>query len=206
MEVSLAILRSMNRPEARRASLLTVLIVLGVILAPFIWFPFFGTKAYLGQHLVNALAGVLLGPWWAAASATLIGIIRNILGIGTLYAFPGGIPGAIIVGLTYIVTRRSENPLLRYSAALMEPLGTVFIGGTVSILIVAPILGDAWILGAVEQQGLYGFFPIFWLGWAASSVPGSIMGYLILLALDKSGTLRQITISIPSRARHRYRS
>lgn len=206
MEASLAVLRNMGRPETKKVSLLTVLTVLGVILAPFIWFPFFGTKAFPGQHLVNALAGVLLGPWWAAAAATLIGIIRNVLGIGTLYAFPGGIPGAIFVGLTYVMTRRAKNPILRYSAALTEPIGTVLIGGTVSILIMAPALGDVRILGAIEQHGLYGFFPIFWLGWAASSVPGSLIGYLTLLALERSGILKQITVSIPSRARRRYRS
>ncbi len=196
----------MSRPAIKKISLLIVLTALGVIIAPLAWFPFISTKAFPGQHLVNALAGVLLGPWWAAVAAILIGLIRNALGIGTLYAFPGGIPGAIVVGLTYLITRRAKNPMIRYSAALAEPIGTVLIGGTLSILLVAPAIGDFRLLGAVEQYGLYSFLPIFWSGWAASSIPGSIAGYLLLLALEKSGVLRQITISSLSQARRIGRS
>ena len=176
----------------KRISLLVVLTALGVILAPIAWFPFISTKAYPGQHLVNALAGVMLGPWWAATAAILIGLIRNFLGIGTIYAFPGGIPGAVVVGIVYLVTRRAKNALIRYSAALFEPIGTVLIGGTLSIFIVAPAVGDFRLLGAIEQLGLYSFLPIFWSGWALSSVPGCIAGYLLLLILDKMGVMTQI--------------
>ena len=177
----------------KKISLLTALTALGVIIAPLLWFPFLSTKAFPGQHLVNAIAGVMLGPWWGAMAAILIGLIRNSLGIGTIYAFPGGIPGAIIVGLAYLLTGRAKNPLLKYLAALAEPIGTVLIGGTLSIFIVAPAVGDMRLLGAIEQYGLYGFLPIFWMGWAASSVPGSIIGYIILLTLDKSGVLKQLS-------------
>lgn len=195
----------MGRLEVKKVSLIMSLTALGVALAPFLWFPFFGTRAFPGQHLVNAVAGIVLGPWWAAVTALLIGVIRNMLGIGTIYAFPGGIPGAIMVGLVYLVTSKSRNPLLRYSAALSEPLGTVLIGGTLSIVVVAPAVGDLRVLGALEQYGMYNFLPIFWSGWAISSIPGSVAGYLILLALEKAGILRQITSSSLPGARRRHR-
>ncbi|MEM2328681.1 MAG: energy coupling factor transporter S component ThiW, partial [Nitrososphaerota archaeon] len=111
---------------------------LGVVLAPFFWFPFLGTKAYPGQHFINSLSGVMLGPWWAALVAIIIGLIRNALGIGTVFAFPGGIPGAIVVGLVYMLTSRIKNRYLKYIAVFFEPIGTVFVGGTVSLLLVAP--------------------------------------------------------------------
>ena len=197
----------MNGSPIRKISLLIALTAVGVIIAPLAWFPFISTKAFPGQHLVNAIAGVLLGPWLAAIAAILIGIIRNALGIGTIYAFPGGVPGAIVVGLAYLLTRNARNPLVRYSAALLEPIGTVLIGGTLSIFIVAPAVGDIRLLGAIEQYGLYSFLPIFWAGWAASSVPGSIIGYLVLLTLDKSGLLGQLLPQRPiSQARRRDRS
>jgi len=197
----------MNGSPIRKISLLIALTAVGVIIAPLAWFPFISTKAFPGQHLVNAMAGVLLGPWLAAIAAILIGIIRNALGIGTIYAFPGGVPGAIVVGLAYLLTRNARNPLLRYSAALLEPIGTVLIGGTLSIFLVAPAVGDIRLLGAIEQYGLYSFLPIFWAGWAASSVPGSIIGYLVLLTLDKSGLLGQLLPQRPiSQARRRDRS
>jgi energy coupling factor transporter S component ThiW len=176
----------------KRISLFIVIVSLGIIIAPLLWFPFFTTKAYPGQHLINALAGVMLGPWWAAAAAILIGIVRNILGIGTIYAFPGGIPGGVVVGLVYLVTRRSKRPAIRYLAALAEPIGTVLIGGTLSLAVIAPIIGDPRLLGAVEQYGLWRFLPVFWSGWALSSIPGSVAGYLVLLALDRIGVMSRI--------------
>lgn len=182
----------MSVSATKRISLFIVVVSLGIIIAPLLWFPFFTTKAYPGQHLINALAGVMLGPWWAAAAAILIGIVRNILGIGTIYAFPGGIPGGVVVGLVYLVTRRSKRPAIRYLAALAEPIGTVLIGGTLSLAVIAPIIGDPRLLGAVEQYGLWRFLPVFWSGWALSSIPGSVAGYLVLLALDRIGVMGRI--------------
>ena len=180
--------------QLRRITLLTVFTALGVALSPITWFQFLTTKAYPTQHLINALTGVILGPWWGMLTALLIGIIRNMIGVGTLYAFPGGVPGALIVGLTYMITSRSRNRFLRYSAALMEPVGTVLIGGTISVFILAPAIGDVRILGVLEQRGALEFLPIFWLGWALSSVPGSILGYMTLLALDRSGVLDRVRV------------
>ncbi|RLG02371.1 MAG: energy coupling factor transporter S component ThiW [Thaumarchaeota archaeon] len=180
--------------QLRRITLLTVFTALGVALSPITWFQFLTTKAYPTQHLINALTGVILGPWWGMLTALLIGIIRNMIGVGTLYAFPGGVPGALIVGLAYMITSRLRNRFLRYSAALMEPIGTVLIGGTISVFILAPAIGDVRILGVIEQRGALEFLPIFWLGWALSSVPGSILGYMILLALDRSGVLDRVRV------------
>ena len=196
----------MSVSAAKRLSLFIVLVSLGVIIAPLVWFPFFTTKAYPGQHLINALAGVMLGPWWAAAAAILIGVIRNILGIGTIYAFPGGIPGGVVVGLVYLLTRRSKRPAIRYLATLTEPIGTVLIGGTLSLAVIAPIIGDPRLLGAVEHYGLLHFLPIFWSGWALSSIPGSTAGYLILLALSRTGVMSRILeLQAAAQARQRDR-
>jgi len=195
--------------QLRRITLLTVFTALGVALSPITWFQFLTTKAYPTQHLINALTGVILGPWWGMLTALLIGIIRNMIGVGTLYAFPGGVPGALIVGLAYMITSRSRNRFLRYSAALMEPVGTILIGGTISVFILAPAIGDVRILGVLEQRGALEFLPIFWLGWALSSIPGSILGYMILLALDRSEVLDRVKVYMVGpqiRARRRGRS
>lgn len=177
----------MSEPLSKKVALLAVFTALGVVLAPFFWFPFLTTKAYPTQHFVNALAGIILGPWWAALAAVFIGAVRNMLGIGTLYAFPGGVPGAIVVGLVYRLTRRLGGRLGRYSAALLEPVGTVLIGGTFSLFIYAPAIGDVRLLGALEEKGALQLLPVFWAGWAASSVPGALLGYLVIIALDKMG-------------------
>ena len=75
--------------QLRRITLLTVFTALGMALSPITWFQFLTTKAYPTQHLINALTGVILGPWWGMLTALLIGIIRNMIGVGTRYAFPG---------------------------------------------------------------------------------------------------------------------
>ena len=181
------------RASAKKISLLAAFTALGVALAPFAWFQFLTTKANPTQHLVNALAGVVLGPWWAMVAALFIGVIRNMLGIGTVYAFPGGLPGALVVGLSYILTRRARSRFIKYSAALLEPIGTVLIGGTLSLILVAPLIGDVNLTGKVLERGLLQFLPIFGAGWAVSSIPGAIAGYLILIALDKAGVLSQFT-------------
>jgi|Deesub1362B_J571_1020462.scaffolds.fasta_scaffold00003_172 energy coupling factor transporter S component ThiW len=47
--------------ESKKIALASTLTALGIVIAPFIWFPFMGSRAYPGQHLINALAGGLVG-------------------------------------------------------------------------------------------------------------------------------------------------
>lgn len=171
--------------QVRKIALVSVFSALGVIIAPFFWFPFLTTKAYPGQHMINALTGVLLGPLWAAVAAVFIGLIRNALGIGTIYAFPGGIPGSVVVGSVYWLLKKMKKtgriPLL---SALFESVGTVFIGATIALHLVAPWIGDVRLLSQLEKGPLIALL-ILWSGWALSSVSGSILGFTILLVLNK---------------------
>lgn len=163
----------MREEFLRKAVLSGVLSALGVIISPFLSFPIFAFKVFPGQHMVNAIAGVLLGPWWAALIAIIVGTIRLILGTGTVFAYPGGIPGALIVGLSSWLLRKAR--MREELAALSEPIGTVFIGGTLAAYVVAPILGRSLTLYAT------------WLSWAMSSIPGCLAGYFILLGLRRIG-------------------
>lgn len=177
--------------RVKKMALAAVFSALGVVIAPFFWFPFLGTRAYPGQHMINALAGVLLGPLWAAVVAIFTGIIRNAFGIGTLYAFPGGIPGGVVVGIVYWLLRKFKKtgkvPLL---SALFEPVGTLFIGATVSICLVAPWLGTQKLLSLLESGPLTALL-LLWSGWAVSCVPGSVLGFIILLTLDRAKITRE---------------
>lgn len=171
--------------KVKKIALVSVLSALGVIIAPFFWFPFLTTKAYPGQHMINTLAGVLLGPLWAAVAAVIIGLIRNMLGIGTIYAFPGGIPGGIVAGSIYWLLRKMKKTgRTLLLSALFEPFGTVFIGATLALYSVAPWIGDVRLLSQLERGPLVTLL-ILWSGWAISSVPGSILGFIVLLVLNK---------------------
>lgn len=154
--------------STRRIALSAVLVAVTVILSPF-FIPVGTTKCFPAQHMINGIAGVLLGPWYAASMALATGIIRNIAGLGTVYAFPGGIPGALVVGLFHMYLKGTDY------VALTEPLGTVVIGATISALFVAPWQGHSLTLS------------FFWIAFAASSIPGSVLGFIILKALRGIG-------------------
>ncbi|HDI42644.1 MAG TPA: energy coupling factor transporter S component ThiW [Candidatus Bathyarchaeota archaeon] len=154
--------------SSKRVALTAVLISIGVVLAPIVYFPIGPTKCYPIQHMINAVAGVLLGPWYAAGIATAIGIIRYTSGFGTIFAFPGGIPGALVVGLVHRYIRRSDY------AALTEPIGTVVIGATLSALVFAPLIGRIKPLA------------FFWTFFAASSIPGCILGFIVIKMLRRA--------------------
>jgi len=156
----------------RRIALSAVLTATAVILSP-LYIPLGTTKCFPAQHMINGVAGVLLGPWYAAMIALATGIIRNSLGVGTLYAFPGGIPGALIVGFFH---RCLKNDY----AALTEPLGTVAVGATISGLLFAPWQGHPFSLS------------FFWIAFAASSIPGSVLGFVVLKALRRTGVIKHI--------------
>ena len=160
----------MGGGPARRIALSAVLSALTVVLSP-LYIPLGATKCFPAQHMMNAVAGVLLGPWYAAAMAVVTGTIRNALGLGTLYAYPGGIPGALVVGLAHRYLKKTDL------AALAEPLGTVAVGATLSAMLLAPALG--------HSMTLY----FFWAAFAASSVPGAVLGYVVLKALRRLGLI-----------------
>jgi len=149
-------------------ALAAMLVAVTVVLSP-IHFYIGTSKCFPAQHMVNGIAGVLLGPWYAALMALFTGIIRNMLNLGTLHAFPGGIPGAIVVGIVHRYILKKDY------AALTEPLGTVVIGATISALVVAPYLGKAFTVA------------FWWTAFAASSIPGSILGFIVLKSLRLSG-------------------
>jgi len=161
----------MKSTEKVRKIVLAGLFAAMAVLLSGIHFPVGPIKAFPFQHMVNIIAGVMIGPWYAAISALIAGIIRNAIGTGTIFAFPGGIPGAIVVGLIFRWVRRDW-------AAMMEPVGTGFIGVPLTVFLLGPIMG--------KQFAFALLFPAFML----SSIPGSIIGYVLLKALRRTNVLK----------------
>jgi energy coupling factor transporter S component ThiW len=153
-----------------RTIVLTGLFAAVAVLLSGIHFPIGPAKVFPFQHMVNALAGVLLGPWYAALAALIAGIIRNAMGTGTIFAFPGGIPGAIAVGLAFRYAKRDW-------AALLEPIGTGGIGVPAVTLLLGPLMGKEFA------------FVFFFSAFMASSVPGAVLGYFLLKTLRRTGVL-----------------
>lgn len=165
-----------NENLTKKISLTAIFIALGVVLSyfnPFAYFEIYGTKINPFAHIINALTGVLIGTIFSCFTALGIAMLRFTLGIGTIHAFHGGISGAIIVGIIANLLKKTKSKYTIISA-LFEPVGTVFIGGTIGFLI-API--------GSSIEGLF----IYWGLFAISSIIGSIIGFLILIYLKTIG-------------------
>ncbi|MBW1698210.1 MAG: energy coupling factor transporter S component ThiW [Deltaproteobacteria bacterium] len=157
------------KTDTRSVAYAVVLVAMGVALAPYTSFPIGIAKVNPTQHFVNVLGAVLLGPWWATIIAAIIGIIRNMMGVGTLLAFPGGMIGAFLAGMLY---KRIQN---LYVCASGEIVGTGFIAPVVSALFVAPVfMGKA--------IPLFALLPSF----LASTVAGAILGVLAVKLLKRA--------------------
>ena len=172
----------------RKLALAAVLGGVAVALAG-VYIPIGPTKAYPVQHMVNVIAGVLLGPLWAGGLALVIGLVRMSLGLGTIYAIPGGIPGAVLVGVVAkVLMKRGRNPIL---AALAEPFGTAVVGFLLALFVFAPLVGD-------YEKWLAALAPI-WLVWLASTLIGTALGAAALKVLEVSGLARLRPEAIDSR-------
>jgi len=161
-----------------RKIVLTGLFAALAVLLSGIHFPVGPAKVLPFQHMVNGIAGVIVGPWYGAMAALIAGIIRNAIGTGTPLAFPGGIPGALVVGLVYRWVGKDW-------AAFTEPVGTGVIGVGLVVLLVGPLMGKE-----------FGFM-FFFIAFMASSIPGSVLAYFLLRTLKRTKILEQHKFSEP---------
>lgn len=164
--------RRRSRTFTRTLVLAALFAALGVALSP-LSIPVGGARVFPFQHALNAVAGVLIGPWWAAGSALITATLRVAFGTGSLFAFPGSPFGALAVGLLYRLWRRDE-------AALSEPLGTVLVGASLGAVIITPALGEAATGGGALA---------LMISFAFSSIPGAVIGYLLLRMLRRTGAM-----------------
>ena len=86
--------------KSRKLALAGILCALA-ILGSFLSIPVLGSKVAPVQHIVNVLGAVILGPWYALGIAFVSSVLRNLLAIVTLMAFPGSMFGAFLAGLGY---------------------------------------------------------------------------------------------------------
>jgi len=143
-----------------------LLIAIGTLTANLIYIPVGVAKCFPVQHMINVISAVLLGPWYAGANAVLISLLRNILGTGSLLAFPGSIIGALLAGLLYAKFKRLS------CAIGGEIFGTGIIGGLLSFPIAKFVLG--------QDVLAYTFIIPFLI----STTGGSILAYIILKGIN----------------------
>jgi len=146
----------------KKMVLAAMLAAIGVLTSNLIYVPVGIAKCFPMQHMINVIAGVFLGPWYATGTAFTISMIRNLSGTGTLLAFPGSMIGAFLAGLLYQKTGKSG------AAALGEVLGTGFLVALLAVPMANLLMGAS--KGAIA----------FVVPFAVSSVGGALIAYGML--------------------------
>lgn len=144
-------------------------------------FPVFGSKCAPVQHLINVLCAVILGPGYGVAAAFVSSLIRNLLELGTLLAFPGSMCGALLAGLLYHYIKKLP------AAYIGEVFGTAVIGGMLSYPVAAFIMGS-------KGAALFTFVVPFLI----STAGGTLLAVLITVPLKQTGVLDKIKSELNS--------
>jgi energy-coupling factor transport system ATP-binding protein len=155
--------------KTRDVARAVILVAVSVAMSPF-FIPVGIAKCFPAQHMINVIAAVMLGPAYALGIAFIAAILRNMLGLGTLLAFPGGMIGALMAGLAY---RAFKNV---YLAGLGEIIGTGLLGAAVSAWLVGPVLmGKTMAVGTLV------------VAFSVSTIGGTILGLILLHILRRGG-------------------
>lgn len=162
-----------NTRKLAMAGILCAVAVVGSLFS----FPVFGSRCAPVQHMVNILCAVLLGPYYGVAVAFCASLLRNVLGLGSLMAFPGSMFGALLCGILYSKTRKLLPTLLA------EVFGTAVLGGLCAYPVAVLLMG--------KEAGSIAFyayvFPFF-----VSTAGGSFISGVVLGALNRAGTLNAV--------------
>lgn len=162
-----------NTKKLALAALFCALAVVGSLFS----FPVFGSKCAPVQHLVNILCAVLLGPWYGVGVAFVASLLRNLLGLGSLMAFPGSMIGALLCGIVYWKTKNLLATLVG------EVFGTAVLGGLCAYPVAIFLMGKS-----AADIAFYAYIVPFLI----STAGGAVIAAVILVSLKKAGTLSKM--------------
>lgn len=163
---------SKNKSRTKKLVISGILIAISTILGTFS-IPLLGAKVAPIQHLVNVIAAVILGPVYGVGCAFVSSLLRNILGTGSLLAFPGSMIGVFLSGLLYKKFKKIEV------AVIGEVIGTGIIGALLAYPLAAFVLG--------REVAMF----VYIVPFSLSSFIGGFLAYIIL----KLTTLKQFLIN-----------
>ena len=166
----------MKKTNVKKLAVAGVLCAVAVVGSLFS-IPVFGSKCSPVQHMVNILCAVFLGPGYGLAAAFAASLIRNVLGLGSLMAFPGSMFGALLCGLVY---RKTKNI---FATLLGEVFGTAILGGLFAYPVAIFFMGKS-------AAGLA--FYAYIIPFLISTTAGSVLAVVIVLALQRAGALNKV--------------
>ena len=127
--------------------------------------------------MVNILCAVVLGPWYGVGVAFGASLIRNLLGLGSLMAFPGSMFGALLCGIVYWKTKNIPFTLAA------EVFGTAILGGLCAYPVAVLLMG----VGAGDVA-----FYAYIIPFLISTAGGAVLSGMLLGALKKTGVLKML--------------
>lgn len=175
-----------TKNTTKKLVIAAMLIAIGVIGGA--WsIPVGASKCAPIQHMINILCATVLGPWYGVAAAFIISLLRNLMGTGTLLAFPGSMCGALLSGILCMLFKKFTVPVVdkvlgkgTLGAIIGELFGTAVLGGILSYPIAVFMLG--------KEAAVYTYiFPFF-----VSTLGGTIIGTVLYAALRKTGALNKL--------------
>lgn len=160
-----------------------MLVALAVALSGFS-IPIGASRCFPVQHLCNVVAGVLLGPVYGGGMAFCTSLIRNLMGTGSLLAFPGSMVGALLCGLLYQYTGKLTL------AYLGEVAGTGILGGILCYPVAVFLMG--------QEAAVFAYVMPFLM----STLCGTVIAAVLMGALQKSGGLAYVSGILGQTRRH----
>ncbi|MDY6084078.1 MAG: energy coupling factor transporter S component ThiW [Dialister sp.] len=133
-----------------------------VLLSPMFSFPLGPVRAFPLQHMTNIFLAVLCGTKYSVAAAFVTSALRNMMGSGSILAFPGSMVGAFLAGWLYGKKERL------YTAVIGEFIGTSLLGGLISYPIAVLFMGS--------DKGALFYVSLF----AVSCGAGCVIAYVVM--------------------------
>ena len=137
-----------------------MLVALTVALSGFS-IPIGASRCFPAQHLANVLAGVSM--------AFCTSLIRNLMGTGSLLAFPGSMAGAFLGAFLY---QKTQKLLLAY---IGEVFGTGIIGGLLCYPVASLLMG--------KETAVFFFVTPFLM----STLAGTVLAAVLITVLRRLG-------------------
>jgi energy coupling factor transporter S component ThiW len=165
----------MKKNQTRKLCVAGILCAVAVVGSMFS-VPVFGSKCAPVQHMVNILCAIILGPWYGVGVAFCASLIRNLLGIGSLMAFPGSMFGALLCGVAYWKSKKIPVTLIA------EVFGTAILGGLCAYPVAIFLMG--------VSAGEIAFYAYI-IPFLVSTAGGAVVSAILIGALKKAGVLNR---------------
>ena len=159
--------------KTQKLTIAAMLVAIGTLTSNVFYIPLGIVKVFPIQHFINVLSAVLLGPFYAVLQAFCVSLLRNLMGTGSVFAFPGSMIGALLAALLF----RKTNKLI--FAVCGEVVGTGILGAMACFPISTLLLG--------QKATLFGLIPAF----ISSSFVGAAIGYILLKVFMKRSIFQQ---------------